>query len=201
MKKLLIPILLFSFSVANAQTKSKATKNKETQAYAKISKDKRAKMDEMRAQTMEADSMRVADDSLNEAYFDSTRMAWVAGKEHEIDSSNTSLYSQMAQDKEMTSMYEHNEAMINKSAKLSVNETYKLKVINSTYRDKATAINSNIELDAAAKSSQLSALNTERTAKIKAALGKSDYRKYNKAEQRFMKKNPGKTENISGSNM
>lgn len=194
MKKLLIPLLLLSFSVANAQNKTKSAKKKEAQAYAKINKDRQAQMNTMRTEAMASDSMRFQEDSLNDANFDSTRMAWKMAKENQIDSINKDKYGNMAHNSEMASVYEHSEALIYKSAKLSDNQGHQVAYINNSYRAKAEILKNNPDLSPTDLSTQLTQLNAERSAKIKAALGKGDYRHYTKAEANFKKKNPGKTD-------
>ncbi len=195
MKKLLIPILLFSFSMANAQSKKTSSKKKEASAYAKINKDRRTQMNEMRIESMQSDSMRLAEDSINDVNFDSTRLAWKTTKEHEIDSTNKAFYGSMAHSKEMNSVYEHSENLINKSAKLSDNQSHQVAYLNDLYREKAYAISSNAILTPTEANQQLTQLNTEKMAKLRVALGKHDYRNYVKVENNFKKKNPGKTDN------
>ncbi len=184
-------ILVFSLSAAQAQTKSKSSKKKSESAYAKINADSQDRLNSLRTDALEADSMRILEDSLAAVVLDSTRTAWKMNKTNEIDSINQVNFTNLAQTREKQRNMERNWQIIYKSAKLNPANWQQVSYLNSDFENKVTATNQDEMLAAEAKSAKLEELKKERKTKLNNLVGKSATKRLDKEQKKFNEKNPG----------
>lgn len=188
MKKIAVTILFagFAFLMGNAQAQSKTSKQEKASKakYAKIDKERQQKFEEQRLERLEYDSLRHAKDSIYQAQFDSSRIAWKDSVAHSQDSMNTDKYRNMSMQSERWNRMENERAIIYKNAKLNDYQKTQAKFINQQYAEKAALLKSDGDNAAA-----LADLNKEREAKLKTVLGKSSAKKLEKARKSYIKKN------------
>ena len=199
MKKIFLTCALAALTIfaTEAQTK-KSKKSKKavvsTEAklnadIAKIQTEKRVAMEQRRMDRMVIDSTRKADELTEEAFKDSSRIAWKEQKLKEVDSTNQVNWKQQMADKDQWYATERSQKEINKAAKLSENQGRQVKAINLSFNAQAKAVKENMELTQDQRMQQLATLNVERRAKIRAAIGKGDESKLEKARRKYMTSN------------
>ncbi len=196
MKKIFLTCALAALTIfaTEAQTK-KSKKSKKTVVsteaklnadIAKIKTEKRLAMEQQRMDRMVIDSTRRADEMTEEAYKDSARIAWKEQKLKDVDSTNQVNWKQQMADKDQWYATERSQKEINKAAKLSENQGRQVKAINLSFNAQAKAVKENMELTQDQRMQQLAALNMERRAKIRAAIGKGDENKLEKERKKYM---------------
>ncbi|RYD73271.1 MAG: hypothetical protein EOP53_20415 [Sphingobacteriales bacterium] len=198
MKKILLTSLVVAmgFFAAEAQTKKKSKKakqptaeQKQKAALAKLENDRQAKFETMRLERLEADSMRLADESKEEFVKDSLRQDWKAKRLAEVDSTNKVNWTKTVGDKEAWYDHERSQNAILKSAGVADVQGRKVKAINEQYNDRAKAVKLDSTLSQEQVTTQLASINDERRAKIKEVVGSSKERKLEKARKSYSKKN------------
>ncbi len=195
MKKIfLLCLVAFSFVAADAQTrknkKSRKVPNKEAIANAKFNKQEASKKlmrDSSIFKMRLEDFTRLAMDSIADLQADSISVAYKENGLREIDSLNKESYAAIGKN---TAEYDKTQRLQNEivvGAGLSDYKSRQVKIINTSYTEKAKALIE--EGNANAKAQELLALNEERRGKIKAILGKSKERKLEKERKDYVKKN------------
>ncbi len=196
MKKIFLTCAVAALTIfaTEAQTK-KSKKSKKavvsTEAklnadIAKIKTEKRVAMEQQRLDRMMIDSTRRADEAMTEMSKDSARIAWKEQKLREVDSTNQANWKDQMADKDQWYATERSQKEINKAAKLSDNQGRQVKAINVSFNAQAKAIKENMELTQEQQMQQLAALNVERRAQIRAAIGKGDESKLEKERKKYM---------------
>ena len=191
MKKLGITILFASFAFFIGQAQSK-TSNKEKASkakYAKIEKDRQQKFEEQRLERLEYDSLRYAKDSIHQAQFDSSRIAWKDSVAYAQDSMNTDKYKNMSMQSENWNRMEKERAVIYKNAKLNDYQIAQARFVSQQFSERATIIKADEMKSAEEKAMAMAALNMERETKLKTVLGKSRAKKLEKERKSYIKKN------------
>ena len=196
MKKIFLTCAVAALTIfaTEAQTKKskkskKAVVNTEAKLNADIAKiktEKRVAMEQQRLDRMMIDSTRRADELMAETFKDSARIAWKEQKLKEVDSTNQSNWKQQMADKDQWYATERSQKEINKAAKLSDNQGRQVKAINLSFNAQAKAVKENMDLTQEQRMQQLAALNVERRAKIRAAIGKGDEGKLEKERKKYM---------------
>lgn len=199
MKKIFLTCALAALTIfaTEAQTKKSkksrkavvSTEAKLNADIAKIQTEKRVAMEQRRMDRMVIDSTRKADELTEEAFKDSSRIAWKEQKLKEVDSTNQVNWKQQMADKDQWYATERSQKEINKAAKLSENQGRQVKAINLSFNAQAKAVKENMELTQDQRMQQLATLNVERRAKIRAAIGKGDESKLEKARRKYMTSN------------
>ena len=199
MKKIFLTCTLAALTIfaTEAQTKKSkksrkavvSTEAKLNADIAKIQTEKRVAMEQRRMDRMVIDSTRKADELTEEAFKDSSRIAWKEQKLKEVDSTNQVNWKQQMADKDQWYATERSQKEINKAAKLSENQGRQVKAINLSFNAQAKAVKENMELTQDQRMQQLATLNVERRAKIRAAIGKGDESKLEKARRKYMTSN------------
>ncbi len=196
MKKIFLTCAVAALTIfaTEAQTKKSkkavvSTEAKLNADIAKIQTEKRLAIEQQRMDRMVIDSTRKADELLAELSKDSARIAWKEQKLKEVDSTNQSNWKQQMADKDQWYATERSQKEINKAAKLSVTQGQKVKAINMSFNAQAKAIGENMELTQEQKAQQFAALNLERRTQLKAAIGKGDEKKLEKARIKYMATN------------
>ena len=199
MKKIFLTCALAALTIfaTEAQTKKSkksrkavvSTEAKLNADIAKIQTEKRVAMEQSRMDRMVIDSTRKADELTEEAFKDSSRIAWKEQKLKEVDSTNQVNWKQQMADKDQWYATERSQKEINKAAKLSENQGRQVKAINLSFNAQAKAVKENMELTQDQRMQQLATLNVERRAKIRAAIGKGDESKLEKARRKYMTSN------------
>lgn len=200
MKKIfiLLAISLGMFSAGAQTTKKKkttkstsyATKEKRANvAFQKKQSEKQARWELERQERLQADSMRIEDERINDSTFGASREEWKIAKLHELDSLNQEKWKSQTMSQDESMQLERENDLIVKEAKLDANIGRQVKYINATYTGKAADIRNNLELTEQQKHDQLVALNSERRNKIELVTGKSKLKKYEKARQDYLKGN------------
>lgn len=195
MKKILmtLAVIATTFFAAEAQTKKKKSSKKSTPSadtrlksdIAKIKTDKKMLFDSLRTQSLQEDSMRLAEDSIMEFQTDSMRMAWKEQKLKEVDSINQEKWKNAAQEKEAWYDFNRNQDMFNKKAKLNDMKGRQVKAINQEYSEKAEVVRNMVDLSPADRMQQYTALNNERRQKIQEIVGKKTEAKLEKIRKEF----------------
>ncbi len=190
MKKIfLLCLVAFSMATAEAQKRKKIS-NKEAVANAKFNKHEASKKlmrDSLIIKMRLEDSTRLAMDSITDLQADSISLAYRENGLKVIDSMNNESFVVIGNNtSEWNKKNKMQDDMI-ESAKLSEYKSRQVKIINSTYIEKAKAIIQDGEANA--KVNELVALNEERRNRIKALLGKSKEKKLEQARKSFVKKN------------
>jgi len=200
MKKILLTCAVFAMTIfaTEAQTKKSTKKNTKKAVssesrlnsdIAKIKTDKRKAMEEQRIERMYNDSMRVAEEQLEEYTKDSLRMVWKDQKLKDVDSTNQATWKQTIEEKETWYATERSQNAINKAAKINDNQGRLIKAINMSYNGKSKAVRDNMEMQDEEKRAQLTSLNTERRDKIKAVIGSKKEEKLEKSRKEYTTKN------------
>ena len=199
MKKIcLLCVVAFSFLASDAQVKKskskKSTVNKEARAKAEMAKKEKERYDNAetaRLDRLYADSIRLDNERIADSSFDAERVAWKAGRIHEIDSTNTEKWKgQMAQQEEWLKVQRSRDEII-KAAKLDYNQGRQVKYINQTYHNKARLVREDSTLTDEQKKAQYITLNNERRDKIRVVIGKSKEKKLEKERQSYVKTHQG----------
>ena len=191
MKKIAITILFagVAFLGAEAQSKSSRTEKISKADYAKNEQDRATMYEEARLDRLRYDSVRHAKDSLKQAAFDSTRLAWKDSVSTYQDSINTVKYQEMALQSAQWRLTDQEREAVVESANLSENQSRQVLYINQSFGERASTIKENELLTDAEKQAELFALNKERVEKLKTVLGKSKARKLERKRKEYAKKN------------
>jgi hypothetical protein len=199
MKKILLTCAVaMSIFAADAQQSKTGKKSKKAKVnteavakakYAKLEEERQQRFEDERVARLTADSTRKENDRLAEEKFQAERVAWKEMKEKELDSTYHEKYVKIEQDRETWSKDEMAKNQVISAAKLSETQGRQVKVVNDTYTEKAKAIRDNVDLTDDQKKEQFVALNTERKAKLKAVLGNSKAKKFDKERKEFVQKN------------
>ncbi len=195
MKKIfLLCLVAFSFVAADAQSrkskKSRKAPNKEAIANAKFNKQEASKKvlrDSLIYKMKLEDSTRLAMDSIADFQVDSISVAYRENGLRVIDSMNKESYAAIGNNTSEWNKKQKAQNDMIQAAGLSEYKSSQVKIINTSYTEKAKVILQ--DGDASAKAQQLLALNEERRSRIKALLGKSKEKKLEQARKSFVKKN------------
>ena len=179
----LAAIILVSASAAQAQTKSSKSKTKNSTAYAKMNADKQQKLNNLRLDALEADSLRILEDSLSYAQLDSTRNAWKMQKTNEIDSINNETFTSLAGTRESQRVQERNWQVAYKSAKISPAKWQQVSYINTDYTNAVSDVKADEMMSAEDKAAKLEAIEKDKQMKLKNLVGKSASKRLAKAEK------------------
>lgn len=190
MKKIFL-LCLVAFSIATAEAqKRKKISNKEAVANAKFNKhedSKKLMRDSLIIKMRLEDSTRLAMDSITDLQADSISLAYRENGLKAIDSMNNESFVAIGNNTSERNKKQKMQDDMIEFAKLSEYKSRQVKIINSTYIEKAKAIIQDGE--ASAKANELVALNEERRNRIKALLGRTKEKKLEKARKSFVKKN------------
>lgn len=190
MKKIFL-LCLVAFSIATAEAqKRKKISNKEAVANAKFNKHEASKKlmrDSLIIKMRLEDSTRLAMDSITDLQADSISLAYRENGLKAIDSMNNESFVAIGNNTSERNKKQKMQDDMIEFAKLSEYKSRQVKIINSTYIEKAKAIIQDGE--ASAKANELVALNEERRNRIKALLGRTKEKKLEKARKSFVKKN------------
>lgn len=198
MKKIILTGLVFAmgFFAAEAQTKKKSKKakpltaeQKQKAAYAKIDEEKQAKFETQRLERLEADSVRRAEEKMEEFTKDSLRQDWKAKKLSEVDSTNKVNWTNTVSSKDAWYDHERSQNAILKSAGVNDVQGRKVKAINEQYNERAKTVKLDSTLSQDQVTQQLATINEERRAKIKEVVGSNKEKKLEKARKSYTKKN------------
>jgi hypothetical protein len=195
MKKIfLLCLVAFSFVAADAQSrkskKSRKGPNKEAIANARFNKQEASKKvlrDSLIYKMKLEDSTRLAMDSIADLQADSLSVAYKENGLKEIDSLNKESYAAIGKNTDDYDKTQKLQADMIEGARLSDYKNRQVKIINTSFTEKAKVIVQ--DGDANAKAQELAVLNEQRRGKIKALLGKSKERKLEKERKAFVKKN------------
>ena len=197
MKKIILTsfILAMGIFVAEAQTKKKSSKSKpltaeqkQQSAYAKIDAERQAKFETQRVERLEADSIRRAEEQMEEYVKDSLRQDWKAKRLAAVDSTNTSNWTKTVAEKEAWYDHERSQTAILKSAGVNDIQGRKVKAINEQYNERVKALKMDSTLTSDQVTAQLASINDERRAKIKEVIGSSKEKKLEKARKSYSMK-------------
>jgi hypothetical protein len=199
MKKILLvlAVLATTFGAAEAQSKKKSKKSTVSSEsrlnadIAKIKAEKRQQMEAQRMDRMSIDSAMRVEDSLLEAFKDSSRMAWKQQKLYEVDSLNQEQWTNQSKERDEWYAINRSQDAINKSAKLNDMQGRRIKAINQEYISMAKAVKDNMDLSPEDRKMQLTTINDERREKIKEIIGEKKEKNLEKARMEYTKKNPG----------
>jgi hypothetical protein len=190
MKKIfLLCLVAFSFATAEAQKRKKIS-NKETVVNARFNKHEASKKlmrDSLIIKMRLEDSTRLAMDSIADLQADSISLAYRENGLRAIDSMNNESFAAIGNNTSEWNKKQKSQNDIIQAARLSEYKSRQVKIINSSYIEKAKVIIQDGE--ASAKANELVALNEERRNRIKALLGKSKEKKLEQARKSFVKKN------------
>lgn len=191
MKRIALTFLFasFAFFVGQAQTKSSKKETASKAKYAKIEKERQQKFEEQRLERLEYDSIRYAKDSVYQAQFDSSRIAWKDSVAFVQDSTNTEKYKNMSAQSEQWNRIEKERALIFKEAKLNEYQITQARFVNQQYAERAAALQADEMKTAEDRAAAMAQLNLERETKLKTVLGKSRAKKLEKARKSYVKKN------------
>ncbi len=201
MKKILLTCAVAAMTIfaTEAQTKKSTSKKSSKKSVnsearlnsdiAKIKAEKSKAMEEQRLERLMIDSTRREDERLAELQKDSLRMAWKQQKMNEVDSLNSVKWKKQITDKDDEYAAERTQAQLAKAAKLSTNQGRQVKAINMSYNDKAQLVMLDSTLSPESRKQQLTALNTERRAKIKEIVGKNKEKNLEKERIKYSAKN------------
>ncbi len=195
MKKIfLLCLVAFSFVTADAQTrkskKNRKAPNKEAIANAKFNKQEASKKmmrDSLIYKMKLEDSTRLAMDSIADLQADSISLAYRENGLREIDSLNRESYAAIGKNTDDYDKSQKLQSDMIQKAGLSDYKNRQVRIINTSYTEKAKIIVQDGTLDS--KVQELAVLNEERRGRIKALLGKSKERKLEKERKAFVKKN------------
>jgi FtsZ-binding cell division protein ZapB len=195
MKKIfLLCLIAFSFVGADAQSrknkKSRKGPNKEAIVNARFNKQEASKKllrDSLIIKMRLEDSTRLAMDSIKNLQADSISIAYRENGLREIDSMNKESYAAIGKNTGQYDKMQRTQQEMIQAARLSDYKSRQVRIINTSYTEKAKAIIQ--DGDANAKAQQLLALNEERRGRIKALLGKAKEKKLEKERKAFIKKN------------
>ncbi len=195
MKKIILLCLVTcTFFAADAQTKkskkSKKVPNKEAIAKARFNKqeiEKKLLRDSLVVAMRTEDSVRVAADSISDLQKESESVAYRENGLKAIDSMNKEKYATMAAERAESDKAEKVQADISQTIKLSETTMKQVKIINTSYTEKAKLILKGNEEQQ--KVQELIALNAERRDKLKAIVGKAKERKLEKERKEYIAKN------------
>lgn len=198
MKKIILTSLVIAmgFFAAEAQAKKKSKKakpltaeQKQKAALTKMEEERQVKFETARLERLEADSIRKADEQMEEFVKDSLRQDWKAKRLAEVDSTNKVNWTNTVASKDAWYDHERSQNAINKSAGLNDVQGRKVKAINEQYNDRAKAVKVDSTLSQDQVSTQLANINAERLAKIKETVGSSKAKKLEKARKSYAAKN------------
>jgi len=168
-------------------TEAKA-KAKEKAEVARVKKLTDKRIEDLKMASLTEDSLRMDSDRVAREIYEVERKAYVDTRLREIDSTNKESWKRLSTEKEIAAKTEYQLDAINRAANLSAYESRQVKIINQTYFDRAKAVKENEALTDAERKQQLTALNTERRAKIRAAIGTGKDKKLEKERKEFTKK-------------
>lgn len=191
MKKffLIAAVALFTVSVADAQTKKpKNKKQSEASDIARIKEEKRIAFEEQRVARLANDSMRRETESMEEMQKDSMRTAWKEQRLAQVDSTNHSQWNQQVSETDQAYATERSLSDITKAARLNAYQVQQAKSVTAMYNDKARMIQMDENVTEDMKQQQLASLYSERRAKMQAAIGKKNEKKFEKERKRYMLK-------------
>ena len=191
MKKLGITILFagFAFFIGQAQTNTAKNEKASKAKYAKIEKERQQKFEDQRLERLEYDSLRYAKDSVYQAQFDSSRIAWKDSVAYAQDSMNLNKYKNMSMQSENWNRMQKERALIYTNAKLNDYQITQARFVGQQFSERAAIIKADEMKSAEEKAMAMAALNMEREAKLKTVLGKSKAKKLEKARKSYIKKN------------
>lgn len=195
MKKIfLLCLIAFSFIAAGAQSKKnkkgRKAPNKEAVANARFNKleaSKKVMRDSLIFKMRLEDSTRLAMDSISNLQADSISIAYRENGNKIIDSMNNESFSAIANNTSEWNKKQKAQSDMIQSARLNEYNSRQVKIINSSFTEKAKILVQ--DGNANAKAQELAALNEERRDRIKALLGKAKEKKLEKARKSFVKKN------------
>lgn len=191
MKKffLMAAVALCTVSVATAQTQNTKNKKKtEASDIARIKEEKRTAFEQQRVARLANDSMRRETESMEEMQKDSMRTAWKEQRLAQLDSSNHAQWSQQVSETDQAYATERSLTDIAKAAKLNAYQLQQAKSVTSMYNDKARMLQMDENITEDMKLQQLASLNNERRAKMQAAIGKKNEKKFEKERKKYMLK-------------
>jgi hypothetical protein len=197
MKKIILTslVLAMGFFAAEAQTKKKSKKakpltaeQKQKTTLAKMETDRQAKFETQRLERLEADSIRKADEQMEEFVKDSLRQDWKAKKLAEVDSSNQANWAKTVSERDARFDHDRSQNAILKSAGVSDVQGRKVKAINEQYNEKARWVKLDSTLSQDQVATQLASINEERRMKIKEVVGSSKEKKLEKARKSYSMK-------------
>ncbi|RYY50200.1 MAG: hypothetical protein EOO06_04740 [Chitinophagaceae bacterium] len=198
MKKIILTSLVFAmgFFAAEAQTKKKSKKakpltaeQKQKSTLAKMESDRQAKFETQRLERLEADSIRKAEEQMEEFTKDSLRQDWKAKRLAVADSTNQATWAKTAMDRDARFDHDRSQNAILKSAGVNDVQGRKVKAINEQYNDRAKSVKMDSTLTQEQISAQLASINDERRAKIKEVIGTSKEKKLEKSRKSYSMKN------------
>jgi hypothetical protein len=195
MKKIiLLGLVAFSSFAVNAQTKKSkkhATRpTKEALAVTKFKKleaQKKMERDSMLVSLKMEDSARIASDSIYDLQKASESEAYRQNGLKAIDSMTKARYAAIEAERMEWDKAAKVQKDISEGINLSEATKNQVKIINTTYTEKAKLLLQGSE--AQQKSQELIALNEERRAKLRAMLGKAKERKLEKERKEYIAKN------------
>ena len=154
MKRIALTFLFASFAFFMGQAQSKTSKQEKASKakYAKIEKERQQKFEEQRIERLEYDSTRFAKDSIYQAQFDSSRLAWKDSVAYQQDSMNTDKYKNMSMQSEQWNRMQKERALIYKNAKLNDYQITQARFISQQYAEKAAMLNADEMISAEVKS-------------------------------------------------
>ena len=195
MKKIfLLCLVAFSFVAVDAQSrknkKSRKGSNKEAIANARFNKQEASKKllrDSLIYKMKLEDSTRLAMDSIADLQADSISVAYKENGLKEIEAANNESYAAIGKNIDEYDKGQKLQADMINGAGLSDYKSRQVKIINTSFTEKAKIIVQ--DGDANAKAQELAALNEQRRSRIQALLGKSKERKLEKQRKSYVKKN------------
>ena len=198
MKKIILTglVIAMGFFSAEAQTKKKAKKSKPLTAeqkqkasLAKMETERQAKFETQRLERLEADSIRKADEQMEEFTKDSLRQDWKAKRLAEVDSTNKVTWTKTVSDRDAQYDHDRSQTAIIKKAGVNDVQGRKVKAINEQYNEKAKTVRLDSTLSQEQINTQLASINEERRAKLKEVVGSSKEKKLEKARKSYSMKN------------
>ncbi|MBC7935009.1 MAG: hypothetical protein H7Y86_06580 [Rhizobacter sp.] len=198
MKKIILTSLVIAmgFFAAEAQTKKKSKKakpltaeQKQKASLAKMETDRQAKFETQRIERLEADSIRKADEQMEEFTKDSLRQDWKAKKLSAVDSTNKATWTKTVSDRDAQYDHDRSQSAIIKKAGVNDVQGRKVKAINEQYNERAKALRLDSTMSQEQITTQLATINEERRAKIKEVVGSSKEKKIEKARKSYSLKN------------
>lgn len=177
---------------SSSKKKTKTTVSAESKLKTDIAKsqaEKKLVIEEQRVERLKTDSVRKEEERLVEEKKAMDRIVWKEQKLKEVDSLNQVKWKQQVEEKDQEYATERSQRELSKAAKLNDNQGQQVKLINQTYNNKAKAIREDLSISDEQKKAQLTVLNAERRAKIKAAVGSNKEKNLEKERVKYSTKN------------
>ncbi len=184
--KILSLIALACILSINVQAQSKSKKkSSNATALAKIEKDKQARLKSLRLEALESDSINKAFDSTQNAEFELTRKIYADSMDLVIKNTNEANYQSIVAARTNADVAARNQYLIYKGAGLSQNQIQQLVALDAKMTIQADEILQNDALSETDKTTATAQLDADKELKVKKLLGKSDYKKLEKARKKL----------------